>query len=73
MMSIVRHWGKFLITLMITIIVVLFYSFLMMTYYKNQISESFDKNTCQDYVGCFLNSINFGLRLGGGISDPFFL
>lgn len=58
---------------MITIIVVLFYSFLMMTYYKNQISESFDKNTCQDYVGCFLNSINFGLRLGGGISDPFFL
>jgi hypothetical protein len=35
MMSIVRHWSKFLVTLMITIIVVLFYSFLMMSYYSN--------------------------------------
>lgn len=73
MMAIVRHWGKFLITLMITIIVVLFYSFLMMTYFQDQVSGNFESDICEDYVACFLNSINFGLRLGGGISDPFYL
>lgn len=36
-------------------------------------NEDFESDLCKDYVGCFLNSINFGLRLGGGISDPFFL
>ena len=24
---------------------------------------------CQSYLGCFLNTINIGLRAGGGISD----
>ena len=34
MMSIVRHWGKFMITLLITIIVILFYSFLIMSHFN---------------------------------------
>lgn len=46
MMAIVRHWGKFLITLLITIIVVLFYSFLMMTYFSGQVSGNFEANIC---------------------------
>lgn len=28
---------------------------------------------CADYVSCFLNSINVGLRLGGGLGDAFTL
>lgn len=74
MMSIIKHWGKFVITLILTIIIVLFYSFLMLTYFNTQINtDDYDIVACQDYVGCFLNSINFGLRAGGGISDPFYL
>ena len=59
-------------TLLITIFVILFYSFLMMSYFNGQINDNdYDATTCEDYVGCFLNSVNFGLRLGGGIADPF--
>lgn len=47
MMSIIKHWGKFVITLILTIIIVLFYSFLMLTYFNTQINtDDYDIVAC---------------------------
>lgn len=41
LMSIIRHWEKFLMTLLITIMVILFYSFLMLSYYADELVEDY--------------------------------
>ena len=68
--SIVKHYGKLLITLLLTVLVIFCYSFLAYLYYSGDNHEDFE-NVCRTFVTCFFNSVNLGLRLGGGISDAF--
>lgn len=72
--SIIKHYGKLLITLALTILVIFSYSFILYKYFRNEVnSGDFEPDLCDDFLYCFLNSVNIGLRGGGGVSDAFFL
>lgn len=70
--SIIKHYGKLLITITLTILVIFCYSFILLTFYSDSIkTDDFTENVCKDFLRCFFNSVNLGLRLGGGVSDAF--
>ena len=59
---------------MITFLVIFGYSFLIYEYFSERINDGdFGTNVCSSLVACYLNSINLGLRLGGGFSEALFL
>ena len=68
--SIIKHYGKLLITLVLTILVIFCYSFLAYLYYRQNPHQDFE-GVCDTFMTCFVNSVNLGMRLGGGISDAF--
>lgn len=57
-------------TLLLTIFVVYTYSSLTANFYSDLFSEDFGRiDVCQSLASCFVYSLNFGLRNGGGIGD----
>lgn len=74
MKSIVKHYGKLLITFVLTILVIFCYSFILLENFTADVNtENYDQYVCVDFLHCFLNSVNLGLRLGGGVSDALYL
>lgn len=72
--SIVKHYGKLFVTFILTVLVIFCYSFILMRYYRDQVNDDdYDLNVCKDFLHCFFNSVNLGLRLGGGVSEAFYL
>ena len=72
--SIIKHYEKLIVTLILTILIIYSYSFLLLTYFNTKIKEDdFGGYVCNDFLNCFFNSINMGVRMGGGISDFLFL
>lgn len=54
--------------------VVFSYSFLMVRYFTEQVNvDQFGEDVCTDFFSCYFNSVNLGIRAGGGISDPLVL
>ena len=54
--------------------VVFSYSFLMVRYFNSQVNaDEFGEDVCKDFFSCYFNSVNLGIRAGGGISDPLYL
>ena len=50
------------------------YVFLKITYFQNDINiDQINEDICNNYISCYFNGINAGLKLGGGISDVLFL
>ena len=68
--SIFKHYGKLLITLLLTVLVIFCYSFLAYTYYREDQHGDYE-GFCDTFLTCFINSVNLGLKLGGGVSDAF--
>ena len=66
--SITKHYGKLALVFMITVFVILSYTFILFFAFTGSINDDFTE-VCKTFSTCFLNSINHGLRLGGGISD----
>ena len=66
--SIIKNYGKLIVTFLFTILVIFCYSFILFLKFKDDENEDFP-NLCNTFSTCFFNSINLGLRLGGGISD----
>ncbi len=72
--SIFRHWAKLLVTLLLTVLIILSYSFLFLVFFKDQINvDEYGKDVCKNYLNCFFNGINMGMRLGGGMGDFLFM
>lgn len=70
MRSIINHYDKLLVTLILTILVIFSYSFIILDQYLGSIKEDeFGESVCDNFVACFINSVNLGLRLDGGIGD----
>ena len=71
MKALVEHKQKFLIVLLLTLMVVFSYSFLMVRYFNDQVNvDQFGEDVCVDFFSCYFNSVNLGMKAGGGISDP---
>ena len=72
--SIIKHYEKLLVTLILTILIIYSYTFLMVTYFNDKVKTGdYGNHVCNNFVNCFLNGINMGVRMGGGISDVLFL
>jgi hypothetical protein len=70
MRSVINHNEKILVTLGLTILVIFSYSFILLTNFEGEIdSAEYGTTMCDNFVGCFINSLNLGLRLDGGIGD----
>lgn len=68
--SILKHYEKLIITLILTILFIFSYTFLFLQFFTEKINDGdFGEFVCGDYVNCFLNSLNMGVRFGGGLSD----
>jgi hypothetical protein len=68
MRSIIKHYDKLLVTLVLTILVIFCYSFILLTNYSGSIDDDeYGQTVCETFVSCFINSVNLGLRLDGGI------
>ena len=69
--AITRNIMKLLITLCVVIIVIFSYSYMA---YFSLTAEDYGDNfphVCDSFFTCFSNSVNLGLRLGGGLGDAF--
>lgn len=70
MRSIINHYDKLLVTLVLTILVIFCYSFILLTNYTGSIDDDeYGLSVCETFVSCFINSVNLGLRLDGGIGN----
>jgi hypothetical protein len=55
---------------MVTLFLIYSYSTLTANYYSDKFNDDFQKiDVCNSLASCFLYSLNFGLRNGGGIAD----
>ena len=68
--SILKHYEKLIITLIVTVLLIFSYTFLFLQYFTEKINTGdFGDHVCLNYVNCFMNSLNMGVRFGGGLSD----
>ena len=68
--SIFQHFGKLLITLLMTILLIFSYTFILLTNFTGEINTGdFGDFVCKDFKNCFFNAMNHGMRMGGGLSD----
>ena len=72
-LSFMVNYDKLFFTLIIILVVINSFSFLLADLYRNQFNneEVGDDNlfVCDTYFRCLINTINLGLRGGGGVSD----
>jgi hypothetical protein len=70
MRSIINHYEKLLVTFILTVLVIFAYSFILLYNFAEMIdSDEFGDTMCSTFLACFVNSVNLGLRLDGGIGD----
>ena len=67
MKSIIKHYGKLIIAFFLSVLLILIYSFLYLVYFQQD--KSFSDDICRNYFICFINALNRGLILGGGMSE----
>ena len=76
-LSFMVNYDKLFFTLIIILVVINSFSYLLADLYRNQFNdeEVGDDNlyVCDTYFRCLINTINLGLRGGGGVSDYMFL
>lgn len=66
--SIIKHYGKLLVTMMTAILVIFCYSFIVVRFYRDELDEKY-VGICDDFLLCFFNYVNIGLRFESGIPD----
>ena len=71
--SIFKHYGKLIISLLMTFLIILCYSFLFLNFKENINKEEYGNDVCNNYYSCYFNAVNMGMRMGGGLSDFLFL
>lgn len=59
--------SKFIISLIIIFLVILPYSFALLTFFHQEFNEGV--NYCSSYFECYVYTLNKGIRAGGGIGD----
>ena len=68
MKSIFVHYGKLLVIFLLTLLTMFGYAFLLFLNFSHELHEDY-VGICDNFVDCFLNSVNHGFRLGGGIAE----
>lgn len=76
--SVTKNGNQLLMTAMLGIIIIYIYSalgfiFVFDTYYDDEINAGLlnrkGDSACMDMMHCFLSTVNYGLRGGGGIGE----
>lgn len=65
------NWKSFLLTFTFTCFLVLTFSVFEGNWFYNKMDPNVvgDEPFCPNMIACFINSLNFGLRLGGGLGE----
>jgi hypothetical protein len=68
--AITLHWDQLVLTLVLTLFVIYSYTILLSEYYYGTLDlGDEDLDLCRNLYECFMYTVNWGLRNGGGIAD----
>lgn len=72
MKSFIDNLEKLFFTLLMILVLLNSFSYLTAENFRNQFNDDVSKThsiICDTYFRCFINTINLGLRAGGGLGD----
>jgi hypothetical protein len=70
--SVTQNGNQLFLTLVLMCFMMYVYALILYTYFENNLYHAdIQENECVSVFECFLNTMQFGLRNGGGMADSF--